>query len=110
MSLNQLANRCYKISKQNGFWDDFQLCELNDDEKSANYIIGTKLALISSEVSEALDEMRSDHTMQEFANELADIIIRTLDLAKGLDIDIETIVSNKMDKNEARPRLHGKLF
>lgn len=44
-----------------------------------------------------------------FPIELADVIIRTLDLASGLGIDIEEAIRIKMDFNATRPRLHGRL-
>lgn len=42
-----------------------------------------------------------------FATELADVIIRTLDLAAALGIDIEDAMRVKMDYNTTRPTRHG---
>lgn len=80
----------------------------------------TKLALITCEVSEAIEEVRAGRDFDEtyysegnkpegVPSELADIIIRTLDLAYMLNIDIEQIVNEKLDFNSTRPRLHGKV-
>lgn len=42
-----------------------------------------------------------------FPTELADILIRTLDLAAALNIDIDQAVYLKMKYNETRPHRHG---
>ena len=44
------------------------------------------------------------------AFELADIVLRTFDLAEGLNIDIEEAILVKMEMNRNRKRKHGKLF
>ena len=72
-----------------------------------------KLVLIHSEVSEALEEHRKGESVESyeaFAEELADIMIRTMDLAAGLNIDLEQAIITKMDKNSKRPFLHGKRY
>lgn len=76
--------------------------------------IPEKLALIHSEVSEALEAHRNSKTSNvmpdEFVEELADIIIRVLDLCGALDIDISKAVYEKMCKNTNRPVKHGKNY
>jgi len=64
------------------------------------------LCLIHSEVSEALEAFRN-HDSENFAEELADIVIRVLDMARGLGIDLEAEVLKKHEKNRARPYRHG---
>ena len=39
--------------------------------------------------------------------ELADVVIRVLDLAEMLDIDLTGIILTKMKYNESRPYRHG---
>ena len=78
------------------------------------------LALIHSEVSEALEELRNGsqpdawwyndkdvYKPEGFPVELADIIIRVLDLAGGLDIDMATVLEQKIEYNRTRPFRHG---
>lgn len=60
------------------------------------------LALIGSEVGEAVNECRGDEPTEKLGEELADIILRTLDLAKWLGLDIEGEVLKKMAVNEVR--------
>ncbi|MDP7592982.1 MAG: MazG nucleotide pyrophosphohydrolase domain-containing protein [Litorilituus sp.] len=60
------------------------------------------LALVASEVGEAINECRNEKPTQAFGEELADIILRVLDIAYWQDINIEKEVLDKMAKNERR--------
>ena len=65
--------------------------------------------LITTEVAEAEDGLRKDD-FENFKEELADIVIRTCDLAGGLNIDLEAEIIKKMEKNKSREYKHGKAF
>ncbi|MEL4280746.1 hypothetical protein [Shewanella mangrovisoli] len=60
------------------------------------------LALIASEVGEAVNECRGDAPSDCFGTELADIILRVVDLAQWQGIDIGATIANKMAINEQR--------
>jgi NTP pyrophosphatase (non-canonical NTP hydrolase) len=47
---------------------------------------------------------------EDLTEELADIIIRTLDLAGGLDLNIGESIMKKIEKNYERPHRHGKRY
>jgi NTP pyrophosphatase (non-canonical NTP hydrolase) len=64
------------------------------------------LALIHSEVSEALEAFRVGDR-ENFEEELADIAIRLLDLAGGLHINLDQRIAEKMEKNRKRGFRHG---
>lgn len=66
-----------------------------------------KLMLVTTEVAEAAEATRKGDR-ENFEEELADIIIRVLDICGTMGIDIELSVAEKMAINENRPRLHGK--
>lgn len=60
------------------------------------------LALISSEVGEAVNECRGEQPTEAFGEELADIVLRVMDLAHWQGVDLEKELLAKMDKNEQR--------
>jgi len=63
-----------------------------------------RLCLICTEVAEAAEATDK----AGLAEELADIVIRCMDLAGGYNIDLQSAVEKKMEKNAKRPYLHGK--
>jgi len=58
------------------------------------------LALICSEVGEAVNECRGEKPTENFGEELADVLLRTLDLMQSEGIDINEVLRAKMAKNE----------
>lgn len=69
--------------------------------------IPEKLMLIVTEASEAMEAYRGNNKAN-FSEEIADILIRVLDLCGWLEIDIQLEVLAKMQKNFDRPFRHGK--
>lgn len=74
------------------------------------------LALVHSEVSEATECIREgkmaltfgDKAKPEgFPSELADIIIRVMDMAEALGLDLEEAIKFKNEFNKTRPYRHG---
>lgn len=99
-------------AKSKGFREDW-------DEASQPYydarnpVIAMKLMLIVSEASEALETLRdhgADACVDEgnFMEELADIMIRVLDLSEMLGGGLGEEIVKKMAKNQNRPYKHGR--
>ncbi len=88
------------IAVEHGFW----LRGVDEDG-----MIPTKLCLIHSEVSEAMEADRTGN-VDNFGEELADIVIRTMDLAYQLEYDLGEIIEDKIKRNDARPHKHGKRY
>jgi NTP pyrophosphatase (non-canonical NTP hydrolase) len=77
-------------------------------------IIGMKLMLSVSELSEALERVRDLGAKgilegdQNFDEELGDTHIRLFDLAHMVDADVGSEVRDKIKKNRMRPYKHGR--
>ena len=124
--LTQLAKDINKDVRKKGFWEqmDFSIETTGDQVKFiglSKYVkdafIAQKLALVHTEVSEAVEALRKDgyelngyglFEKDSFADELADSIIRILDLCGELDIDIQKQIDWKLAKNKEREFMHGK--
>jgi NTP pyrophosphatase (non-canonical NTP hydrolase) len=98
------------IATSKGWWEDINTVEFDGETDVFNdYIYATKLALISSEVSEAIEDLRADD-MTHLGEELADIAIRLFDFSHQLEINLEREIDRKMEINKGRPYKHGKRF
>jgi len=60
------------------------------------------LALVASEVGEAINECRGEIPTDRLGIELADIVLRTLDFAVVQGIDIQEAIKVKMAINKVR--------
>jgi len=60
------------------------------------------LALIASEVGEAVNECRGEKPTENFGEELADICLRVFDLAHTEGVDLTKCINDKIAKNEGR--------
>ena len=94
-------NKHHNLAKEKGWWDDRDPLDPKDQT-----II---LALIGTEVSEAIQEVRKGNT-EAMKEELSDIVIRVLDFAGALDLDLDLEIEKKYNINKNRPRKHGRLL
>jgi NTP pyrophosphatase (non-canonical NTP hydrolase) len=104
--LDALAAMLHEIAREKGFWDG----EYSHDK------IGNKLALVHSEVTEVLEAIRKSKGSEQVVEEMADVIIRLLDVYAAMRNEeqilhsLDEVLEAKINKNKERPRLHGNLF
>ena len=116
MNLAELQKEAHAIAREKGWWDE---------ERT----FGDLIALIHSELSEALEAYRTDpdeplmdtdtdgHPIlywdpidqkpEGVASELADVVIRVADMAEHYGIDLDAAVRAKMEFNRGREYRHG---
>jgi NTP pyrophosphatase (non-canonical NTP hydrolase) len=104
--LDALAAMLHETAREKGFWDG----EYSHDK------VGNKLALVHSEVTEVLEAIRKSKGSENIVEEMADVIIRLLDVYAAMRNEeqilhsLDDILEAKVNKNKERPRLHGNLF
>lgn len=126
MELKTLATEIHGINIEKGFWN-------NPKERN----IGELLMLCVTELSEAMEAHRKgdinsisdaekelgvalegpeymawfeNRVKSSFGDELADTMIRLLDMSEGLNVDMNWHISAKMKYNKMRPYKHGKAY
>lgn len=107
--LNKLAKEINDLNKLKGFWD-------GEDDIPNKASVGLRIALMHSELSEALEAHRSsvyDDKLPEYLGlhvELIDALIRILDFCGYYNINVDEIVAKKLEYNKSRPFKHGKQY
>lgn len=96
---------CHGLAAYSGWWREYD----EMPERYRKYFIGTKVALIHSEASEAMEGHRKgkmdSHLPDRSATEveLADLLIRIFDLAGALKLDVGGAAIEKLLYNMQRP-------
>ena len=99
-SANYLSELCHGLASESGWWQE--------GDKENPLSIPSKLALVHSEVSEAMEAHRKDLNDDHLPNrkgfevELADAVIRIMDLAGAYDLDLGGAIAEKLIYNTQR--------
>lgn len=111
LSLHRLVDEAYDNATEHGFtkiYDELmEAVPVEQRRAMRRTILLAKLALITSEVGEAVSALQHGDD-PGFTEEVADIVIRMLDLCGYAHVDLGDEVIRKMQTNRKRPYLHGK--
>jgi len=105
-TLSDMGKEIHATAVEKGFWPD----------RVDDIFIAKQLMMVVSEAVEVMEAIRKDKGRQEVADEMADILIRTLDLYEGLlenkyvDQELQVALNNKINFNKSRPEKHGVKF
>jgi len=124
MTIAEMQKQIFNTAVKHGWWpmkivggDENFGPDYDIDVEKVN--IPEKIALMHSELSEALEFFRTDQIVtfasgdsnkpkpDGFWIELADCMIRILDLAEAYGEDMEQLIELKMKYNETRAYKHG---
>lgn len=101
VSLRDLQDLCHLCSRRSGWWEGVE-------QRNLDEVIGTKFVLIHSEISESMEGFRKNKMDDHLKNrkavevEMADAIIRILDTAEYLGLNIAEALMEKLAYNATR--------
>lgn len=106
LNVNDLIDDVHNNAVSKGWWDD------GKDQRNK----GEAIALMHSELSEALEALRAGNPQDSkvpydnMTVELADCIIRIFDFAGAYNLPLIDALLAKHEFNKTRPHKHGKHF
>ena len=98
MELEKIQKEIHEIAVNHGWWDA---------DKPRTFL--DLIMLVVCECSEAVEEYRKTGTVEgndHIAEELADVLIRVLDLAEHYNINMSEAIAKKVEFNKSRPYRH----
>jgi NTP pyrophosphatase (non-canonical NTP hydrolase) len=107
-----MAQDVHETAVEKGFWSVID----GATQEQQDIFITKQLMMIVSEAVEVMEAIRKSRGPEEVADEMADIVIRTLDLYAGLkeleyvNTDLQVAFNNKTSFNMTRPERNGVKF
>lgn len=111
-TLDSMAQAVHETAVEKGFWKVID----GATQEQKDIFVTKQLMMIVSEAVEVMEAIRKSRGPEEVADEMADIIIRTLDLYAGLreeeyvNSDLQVAFNNKTSYNTTRPERNGVKF
>jgi NTP pyrophosphatase (non-canonical NTP hydrolase) len=111
-TLDSMAEAVHETAVEKGFWSVID----GATQEQTDIFITKQLMMIVSEAVEVMEAIRKSRGPEEVADEMADIIIRTLDLYAGLreleyvNTELQVAFNNKTSFNLTRPERNGVKF
>lgn len=109
---NEITEELHSVAVEKGFWSIID--DATQDQK--DIFMTKQLMMIVSEAVEVMEAIRKSHGPEAVADEMADIVIRTLDLYAGLveheytNVSLDDAFEKKTGYNKSRPEKHGVKF
>lgn len=102
--LNEIGREAHALAVAKGFWPE-------DVELGEQFWRDAGIAAfgVAAEGHELADAIRSGDPLR-VEEEIADVLLRVLDLAHVLGVDAEKAVARKHAFNRTRPKRNGKVF
>ncbi len=105
----------HRVNVSNGWWEDRRRLMTSGVPGAQANVILACLALVTSEVSEAMEAVRKHDpetwgdpmTKDTLVRELAGCVVRCMDLAGELDLPLSTAILAEIEANRARGFRHG---
>ena len=110
---DKITEHLHEIAVEKGFWDPVVS---NVSQEQIDIFMTKQLMMIVSEAVEVMEAIRKSKGPEAIADEMADILIRTLDLYAGLiefeytNVPLDEAFEKKTAFNKTRPEKHGVKF
>ena len=121
--INELSNAVLETAKKNGFYDNERniaemLCLIHSevsealecDRKGRYATSDASLTLLHEKDADIFKAVFEDQVKDTFEDELADVMIRVMDLAAHKGVNLEMHIALKMRYNSMREYKHGKRY
>ena len=118
MTISEWQKLSYDNAKAHGFWDEDSGEPIDPQDRR---VLAEKFELMHEEISEAWGEVRNGVPPTKIYDnpdgsgkpegvpiELADAVIRIMDLCQALGVDLESAIAAKYEYNRKRPFKHGR--